>query len=126
MWWWRSASRGALFRARFSADWLGAVCPGHLVSPATLGPLGYPEKAMGHESKIELWSPFDRRSGLLVSELTGFVAIKQWKPLVEKTQNAGPQNPSNRAPGAASQNRSRSFKWAAKQENLRPRERFFS
>jgi hypothetical protein len=28
---------------------------------------------------------------LLVSELTGFVAIKQWKPLVEKTQNAGPQ-----------------------------------
>jgi hypothetical protein len=34
---------------------------------------------MGHESQIELWSPFDRRSGLLVSELTGFVAIKQWK-----------------------------------------------
>jgi hypothetical protein len=67
---------------------------------------------MGHESQIELWSPFDRRSGLLVSELTGFVAIKQWKPLVKKTQNAGPQHPSNRAPGAASQNRSRSFKWA--------------
>ena len=41
---------------------------------------------MGHESQIELWSPFDRRSGLLVSELTGFVAIKQWKPLVEETQ----------------------------------------
>jgi hypothetical protein len=81
---------------------------------------------MGHESQIELWSPFDRRSGLLVSELTGFVAIKQWKPLVEKTQNAGPQHPSNRALGAAGQNRSRSFKWAAKQENFRPRERFFS
>jgi hypothetical protein len=29
---------------------------------------------------------FDHRSALLVSELTGFVAKKRWKPLVEKTQ----------------------------------------
>ena len=81
---------------------------------------------MGHESQIEPWSPFDRRSGLLVSELTGFVAIKQWKPLVEKTQNVGPQHPSDRAPGAAGQNRSRSFKWAAKQEKFQPWGTFFS
>jgi len=48
---------------------------------------------MGHESQIELWSPFDRRSGLLVSELTGFVANKRWKPLVEEPQIAGPTGP---------------------------------
>jgi len=36
---------------------------------------------MGHETQIEPWSPFDRRSALLVSELTGFVAKKRWKPL---------------------------------------------
>jgi hypothetical protein len=46
---------------------------------------------MGQESRIELWSPLDRRSALLVSELTGFVANKRWKPPVEKTQTAGPQ-----------------------------------
>jgi hypothetical protein len=48
---------------------------------------------MGHESQIELWSPFDRRSGLLVSELTGFVANKRRKPLVEKPQIAGRTRP---------------------------------
>jgi len=35
------------------------------------------EKAMGHESRIELWSPLDRGSALLVSELTGFVPSKR-------------------------------------------------
>ena len=29
---------------------------------------------MGRESRIEPWSPLDRRSAVLVSELTGFVA----------------------------------------------------
>jgi len=49
---------------------------------------------MGHESRIELWSPTtDRRSALLVSELTGFVANRQWKPLGEKTRTAGPPFP---------------------------------
>jgi hypothetical protein len=32
---------------------------------------------MGHESQIELWTPLERRSALLVSELTGFVAKKR-------------------------------------------------
>src|SRR6516165_9652478 len=36
---------------------------------------------MGHESHIEPWSPFDRRSALLASELTGFVANERCKPL---------------------------------------------
>jgi hypothetical protein len=36
---------------------LGTACLGHSVSQPTLGPLGQPEKAMGHESQIELWSP---------------------------------------------------------------------
>jgi len=31
------------------------------------------------------------RSALLVSEPTGFVAKKRWKPLVERTQIAGPK-----------------------------------
>jgi len=33
------------------------------------------------------------RSALLVSELTGFVAKKRWKPLVEKTQTTGSHCP---------------------------------
>jgi len=32
---------------------------------------------------------FDHRSALLVSELTGFVVKKRWKPLVEKIQTTG-------------------------------------
>jgi hypothetical protein len=33
--------------------------------------------------------------------------------------------PGNRAHGAAGQNRSRSIKWAAKQEKFQPQEKFF-
>ncbi len=36
---------------------------------------------------------FDQHSALLASELTGFAAKKRRKPLVEKTQIAGPQRP---------------------------------
>src|SRR3984957_5077389 len=45
------------------------MCLGHLVSHATLGPLGQPEKAIGHESPIEPWLAPDHRSALPVSEL---------------------------------------------------------
>jgi len=48
---------------------------------------------MGHESRIEQWSPLDRGSALLVSELTGFVANRRWKPPRENTQTAGPKCP---------------------------------
>ena len=47
--------------------WLGAACFGHPVSHPTLGPLGQPEKAMGHESRIEPWSP-----NLTVFSFAGF------------------------------------------------------
>jgi len=35
----------------------------------------------------------ERRSALLVSELTGFVADRRWKPLVEESQIAGRTRP---------------------------------
>jgi len=35
----------------------------------------------------------ERRSALLVSELTGFIAKKRWKPLVEESQIAGRTRP---------------------------------
>jgi hypothetical protein len=57
LWRWPSGSRDTLVRERVSAGKLGPACFGHQVSHATLGPLGQPEKAMGHESRIELWSP---------------------------------------------------------------------
>jgi hypothetical protein len=80
---------------------------------------------MGHESQIEPWSPLDQRSALLVSELTGFVAKEAMKTSGKENQNSCATTPSNRAHGAAGQNRSCSMKWAAKVEKFRPRERFF-
>jgi hypothetical protein len=80
---------------------------------------------MGHESQIEPWSPLDQRSALLVSELTGFVAKQAMKTSGKENQNSCATTPSNRAHGAAGQNRSCSMKWAAKVEKFRPRERFF-
>ncbi len=44
---------------------------------------------MGHESQIELWSPPDYRSALLVSELTGFVVKKAMKTAGRETQTTG-------------------------------------
>jgi len=35
----------------------------------------------------------ERRSALLVSELTGFVADRRWRPLVEESQIAGHTRP---------------------------------
>jgi len=52
---------------------------------------------------------FDHRSALLVSELTGFVENKRWKPLI---QIHGVTWSRNRAHGAVGQNRTRSIKWA--------------
>src|SRR5712692_6548355 len=79
LWRWPSGSRDTRVRERVSADKLGQMCFGHLVSQPTLGPLGQPEKALGHESQIEPWLAPDHRSALLVSELTGFVANRPMK-----------------------------------------------
>ncbi len=43
---------------------LGKMRLGHFVSRLTLGPLGQPEKAIGHEPPIELWLAPDDRSAL--------------------------------------------------------------
>jgi hypothetical protein len=47
------------------------------VSEMVLGPLGQPEKAMGYESRIELWSPNLTTFCFAGFGLTGFVAKKR-------------------------------------------------
>ena len=42
---------------------------------------------MGHESQIEPWSPLERRSALLVSELIGFVAKQAMKTAARENPN---------------------------------------
>ena len=100
---------------------LDAACFGHRVSHATLGPLGQPEKAMGQEFPIELWSP-----NLTTFCFAGFGTDRLRRQ--EAMETAGRENPkrwaivpSNRAHGAGGQNSSRSIKWAAKQENFQPK-----
>ena len=120
LWRWPSGSRDTLVRERVSADKLGAACFGHQVSHPTLGPLGQPEKAMGHESRIEPWSP-----NLTAFCFAGFGTDRLRCEEVMKT--AGRENPnhwakvsSSRAHGADVQNSSCSIMWAGKQEKLRP------
>jgi hypothetical protein len=75
---------------------------------------------MGHESRIELWSPTGPPFCF-----AGFGTDRLRREQAMKT--AGRENPihgvtlpRNRAPGAVGQNRSRSIKWAAKQEKFQP------
>jgi len=122
---WLSGSRDTLVRERVSADLLGPACFGHRVSHATLGPLGQPEKAMGHESRIEPWSPH-----LTTCCFAGFGTDRLRCEEAMKTTGRGNPNrwpivSSTRAPGADGQNRSCSIKWAAKQENVQPLETCF-
>src|SRR5580704_9485921 len=74
---------------------------------------------MGHESRIELWSPLDHRTAC-------------WFRNEQPMKTAGRENPnrwatvsSTRVHGAEVQNRSRSIQGAGKQEKLRPREMCF-
>src|SRR5258708_31959238 len=79
---------------------------------------------MGHESRIELWSPTDRRSALLVG--TDRLRCEEaMKTAGRKKPNRWANASSNRAHGAAVQHRSCSVKWAAKQENVQPLEMCF-
>src|SRR5882762_7478253 len=80
---------------------------------------------MGHESQIELWSP-----NLTTFCFAGFGTAGLRRQETMKT--AGRENPihgvrvpRNRAHGAVGQNRSRSIKWAAKQEKFQPEEMCF-
>src|ERR1700722_19085153 len=80
---------------------------------------------MGHESRIEPWSP-----NLTTVCFAGFRT--EWLRREEAMKTAGKENPNhgvawrrNRAHGAEGQNRSRSIKWAAKQEKFRPMQKCF-
>src|SRR6266849_4882417 len=80
---------------------------------------------MGHESRIELWSP-----NLTTFCFVGFGTDRL--RCEEAMKTAGRENPnrwtilsSNRAPGAGGQNRSCSIQWAAKQEKFRPMQECF-
>jgi hypothetical protein len=80
---------------------------------------------MGHESRIEPWSPH-----LTAFCFAGFGTDRLRCEEVMKT--AGRENPNrcakvagNRAPGADGQNRSCSIMWAAKQEKFRPTQECF-
>src|SRR5277367_3520966 len=80
---------------------------------------------MGHESRIELWSP-----NLTAFCFVGFGTDRLRREEAMKT--AGRENPnrwatlaSNRAPGAGGQNSSGSIQWAEKQEKSRPKEMCF-
>ena len=80
---------------------------------------------MGHESRIEPWSP-----QLTAFCFAGFGTDRL--RCAEAMKTAGRENPnrwakvsSNRAHGADGQNRSCSIKWAAKQEKFRPMRKCF-
>src|SRR5208337_344761 len=80
---------------------------------------------MGHESRIEPWSPH-----LTAFCFAGFGTDRLRCEEAMKTAGRGNPNrradvPSNRAHGAAVQNRSCSIKWAARQENVQPSRRCF-
>jgi len=80
---------------------------------------------MGHESRIELWSPTDRGSALLVFGTDRLRREQAMKTAGRENPNRCAKVASNRAHGAAAQNRSCSITWAAKQENFQPMERCF-
>src|SRR5580700_7271322 len=80
---------------------------------------------MGHESRIELWSP-----NLTTFCFAGFGTDRLRREEAMKT--AGSENPNrggtlprNRTHGAVGQNKSCSIKWAEKQEKSQPKEMCF-
>src|SRR5271156_3386140 len=80
---------------------------------------------MGHESRIELWSP-----NLTTFCFAGFGTDRlrceqAMKTAGRRTSNRWAKVSSNRAHGAVGQNTSRSIKWAAKQEKVQPQEMCF-
>jgi hypothetical protein len=65
---------------------------------------------------------FERRSALLVSETDRLRREEAMKTAGRENPIYGVTLPRIRAHGAAGQDKSRSIKWAEKQENLHPRE----
>src|SRR5260370_39767692 len=78
---------------------------------------------MGNESKIEPWSP-TCPSFCFAGFGTDRLRCEQAMKTAERENpNRRPQCVANRADGAASQYRSCSIMWAAKQENFQPAEK---
>src|SRR5882672_2472424 len=77
---------------------------------------------MGHESRIELWSPKWPRFCFVGFGTDRLRRQEAMKTAGRENPNHGATLPRNRAHGAARQNRSRSIKWAAKQEKFQPKE----
>src|SRR5260221_6609148 len=80
---------------------------------------------MGHEAQIEPWSPTCPAlcfAGFGTDRLRCEQAMKTAE---RENPNRRPQCVANRADGAASQYRSCSIMWAAKQENFQPAEKCF-
>jgi hypothetical protein len=88
-WRWPSGSRDTRVRERVSADKLGKMCLGHLASQPTLGSLGQPEKAIGHESPIEPWLAPDHPFCF-----AGFRT--DWLRREQPMKTAGRKNPNSR------------------------------
>jgi hypothetical protein len=81
---------------------------------------------MGHESRIEPWSPHLTTCCFAGFETDRLRCEEAMKTAARENPNRWANVPSNRAPGAAIQNKSCSINWAAKQENVQPLEtRFF-
>src|ERR1700731_3269479 len=77
---------------------------------------------MGHESQIELWSP-----NLTTFCFVGFGTdrLRRQEAMItagRENPNQGVVLPRDRAHGAVGQNRSRSIKWAEKQQKFQPKD----
>src|SRR5438445_3050361 len=80
---------------------------------------------MGHESQIELWSPNLTTFCFAGFGTAGLRRKEAMKTAGRENPNHGVAWPRNRAHGAVGQNRSRSSKWAEKQEKVQPKEMSF-
>src|SRR5258705_12358758 len=80
---------------------------------------------MARESKIEPWSPPLRSFWFAGFGTDALLCDQEMKPDERENPNRRPQCVANRADGAASQYRSCSIMWAAKQENFQPAEKCF-
>jgi hypothetical protein len=80
---------------------------------------------MGHESRIELWSPHWTTFCFVGFGTDRLRRQEAMKTADRENPNRRVAGPCNRAHGAAGQNRSRSIKWAEKQEKFQPKEMCF-
>jgi hypothetical protein len=89
------------------------------------GPLGSPERAMGHESQIEPWSPTWPPFCFTGFGTDRLRCQRAMKTAGRENQNRWGTVPGNRFGGAAGQNRSCSIESAAKQEKFQPAQGYF-